>query len=44
MPPEARCVAHVAVVTGNVDRQFAAKELYDFAQFLQKKQVLECTN
>ncbi len=34
--PDSRCVAHLAVVTGNVEKEFATKELYDFAQFLQK--------
>jgi Cell division protein FtsQ. len=34
MPPEAKYIAHLAIVTGTVDRTFAKKELYDFARFL----------
>ena len=36
MPPEAKCVAHLAIATGNIDKAFARKELYAFAQYLQK--------
>lgn len=35
MPPEANCVAHLAIVTGNVDKTFATKDLYKFGLFLQ---------
>lgn len=36
MPPEARCVAHLPVVTGSVEKSFAMTDLYQFALFLQK--------
>lgn len=36
MPPEARCVAHLPIVTGNVEKSFALTDLYQFALFLQK--------
>lgn len=35
MPPNTRCVAHLAVATGNIEKSFAVKELYKFALFLQ---------
>ena len=35
MPPDAKCVAHLAIVTGNVEKSFAMKELYKFGVFLQ---------
>ncbi|MDR0938675.1 MAG: cell division protein FtsQ [Mediterranea sp.] len=35
MPPEAKCVAHRIVATGNIDKAFATTELYPFALFLQ---------
>ncbi len=35
MPPEAKCVAHRAIVTGNVEKSFAMKDLYKFGVFLQ---------
>lgn len=35
MPPSAKCVAHLAVVTGNVEKSFATRDLYKFALFLQ---------
>lgn len=34
--PDARCVAHLAVVTGNVEKSFAMRDLYKFGVFLQK--------
>lgn len=36
MPPEAKCVAHLPVVTGNVEKSFAMRELYKFGVFLQR--------
>ena len=36
MPPDAKCVAHRAIVTGNVEKSFAMKDLYKFGVFLQK--------
>ena len=44
MPPEAKCVAHRVIVTGNVEKSFAMKDLYKFGVFLQdvyKRQVLQ---
>lgn len=35
IPPESGCNAHVAVVTGEVEKSFAMKELYKFGVFLQ---------
>ena len=34
MPPEAKCVAHRVIVTGNVEKSFAMKDLYKFGVFL----------
>ena len=36
MPPDAKCVAHRVIVTGNVEKSFAMKDLYKFGVFLQK--------
>lgn len=36
MPPEAGCLAHLAIITGNVEKTFAMNELYLFGLFLQK--------
>lgn len=36
MPPEAKCIAHLAVVTGNADKKFVSDALYPFALFMQK--------
>ena len=36
MPPDAKCVAHIAVVTGIVEKSFAMRHLYKFGVFLQK--------
>lgn len=36
MPPDAKCVAHLAIVTGNVEKSFAMRDLYKFGVFLQK--------
>lgn len=35
MPSDARCVARVPIVTGNVGKSFAMRELHKFAVFLQ---------
>lgn len=35
MPPDAKCVAHLAVATGSVEKSFAMRDLYKFAVFLQ---------
>lgn len=35
MPRDAKCVAHLAVVTGNVEKSFAMRDLYKFGVFLQ---------
>ena len=34
MPPDAKCVAHRAIVTGNVEKSFAMKDVYKFGVFL----------
>ena len=36
IPPEARCVAHLAVATGKIEKSFAMRDLYKFAVFLQQ--------
>lgn len=36
MSPNAKCVAHRAIVTGNVEKSFAMRDLYKFGVFLQK--------
>lgn len=36
MPPEAKCTAHLPIVTGSVEKSFAMTDLYEFALFLQK--------
>lgn len=36
MPRDARCTAHLPVVTGNVEKSFATKEIYKFGVFLQR--------
>ena len=36
MPPDARCVAHRAVATGQIEKAFALKHLYKFGVFLQQ--------
>ena len=41
MPPDAKCVAHLAVVTGNVEKSFAMKDLYKFGVFLQNNPFWE---
>ena len=41
MPPAAKCVAHRAIVTGNVEKSFAMKELYKFGVFLQNNPFWE---
>ena len=35
MPPEAKCVARRTIVTGNVEKSFAMRDLYKFGVFLQ---------
>ena len=35
MPLEAKCIAHRTIVTGNVEKSFAKKDLYKFGVFLQ---------
>lgn len=35
MPRDTKCIAHLAIATGYVDKQFAMNELYQFALFLQ---------
>ena len=35
MPPDAKCVAHRVIVTGNVEKSFAMRDLYKFGVFLQ---------
>ena len=35
MPPDAKCVAHLAIVTGRVEKSFAMRDLYKFGVFLQ---------
>ena len=36
MPPGAKCVAHVPLATGHVEKSFAVRELYKFGVFLQQ--------
>lgn len=36
LPSDTRCVAHLPVVTGNVEKPFVLNNLYPFALFLQK--------
>lgn len=36
MPPDAKCVAHLAVATGEIEKSFAMRDLYNFALFLQR--------
>ena len=36
MPTSTKCTAHLAVVTGHVSKEFAARELYPFGLFLQE--------
>ncbi len=36
MPPDAKCVAHLAIVTGNVEKSFVMRDLYKFGVFLQQ--------
>ncbi len=36
MPPDTKCVAHLAVATGHIEKSFAMRELYNFGVFLQK--------
>ena len=36
MPPDAKCVAHVPLATGDIEKSFAMKELYKFGVFLQR--------
>lgn len=36
MPPNAKCVAHIAVATGSIEKSFAMRDLYKFAVFLQQ--------
>lgn len=38
MPPEAKCIAHRTIITGNVEKSFAMKDLYKFGVFLQNDQ------
>lgn len=35
MPRDAKCIAHLTIVTGYVDKSFATSDLYQFALFLQ---------
>ena len=41
MPPDAKCVAHRVIVTGNVEKSFAMKDLYKFGVFLQNNPFWE---
>lgn len=36
MPPDAKCVAHRAIVTGNVEKSFAMRDLYKFGVFCKR--------
>lgn len=36
MPPESKCVAHLAIVTGEVEKSFATRYLHKFGVFLQQ--------
>ncbi|MDL2291715.1 cell division protein FtsQ [Bacteroides sp. OttesenSCG-928-F21] len=36
LPPEAKCVANLVIITGQVEKSFAMKELYQFGLFLQR--------
>lgn len=35
MPPDAKCIAHRVIATGNVEKSFAMRDLYKFGVFLQ---------
>lgn len=35
MSPDAKCIAHLAIVTGNVEKSFAMRDLHKFGLFLQ---------
>ncbi|NCC09187.1 MAG: cell division protein FtsQ [Bacteroidia bacterium] len=41
MPPEAKCIAHRVIVTGNVEKSFAMRDLYKFGVFLQNNKFWE---
>ena len=41
MPPEAKCVARRTIVTGNVEKSFAMRDLYKFGVFLQNNKFWE---
>ena len=41
MPPDAKCVAHLAIVTGRVEKSFAMRDLYKFGVFLQNNKFWE---
>ena len=41
MPNDAKCVAHLAVATGNIEKSFATRDLYKFALFLQRNRFWE---
>ncbi|MEG0454469.1 MAG: cell division protein FtsQ, partial [Bacteroides sp.] len=34
-PPDAKCIAHRVIATGNVEKSFAMRDLYKFGVFLQ---------
>lgn len=36
IPPDANCVAHLAIATGKIEKSFAMRDLYKFAVFLQQ--------
>ena len=36
MPPDAKCIAHLAIVTGNVEKSFAMRDLYKFGVFCRR--------
>lgn len=38
MPSDAKCVAHLAIATGNVEKSFATRYLYKFGVFLQQNE------
>ncbi|WP_321333780.1 cell division protein FtsQ/DivIB [uncultured Bacteroides sp.] len=38
IPPEAKCIAHLAIVTGYVEKSFAMRDLHKFGVFLQQNE------
>lgn len=37
MPLSTKCIAHIAIATGNISKEFATKDLYQFAKYIDSK-------